>query len=380
MEETSDKNLQAKNKKSRVRLISYFIIALVIIGVCYGIYWAVFLSNKVSTDDAYVTGNQIEVSSQVSGNIEQLNVKNTQYVKQGQVLAILNKQNYKLAYQDAQISLANSVQNAVMLQYTIATLQDQANAQASALKNSQEDLVRANNSKSTISAQTLNNLQNEVNEESYTYKATLNKLKAEKALFVSGGVENQPNVKSAIVNLKTSWLNLQRAVIVAPESGYIAQLSSQVGEAVSAGSSLFEIIPSNQMWVDANFKETQLRNIKPGDKVRITFDIYGSKVFNGKVVGLQSGTGSAFSLIPAENATGNWIKIIQRVPVRIALDQNEVAKNPLIIGLSSNVTVYPGKEANKGIKSLPLSYKTNTLTYNMTYINDLIAKIIKDNE
>jgi len=214
-------------------------------------------------------------------------------------------------------------------------------------------------------------------------KAVKNQLAANKSLLMNVPLKEQPEIQKAISSVKQAWLNLQRTKITSPVDGYVARRSTQVGQKVAVGSALMAIISNEQMWVDANFKETQLKDMRIGQPVKLSFDLYGHDVkFDGKVEGIEMGTGSAFSLLPAQNATGNWIKVVQRVPVRISLDAQQIANYPLRIGLSTlvevNISDTHGEMLSQQKRTAPL-YSTNTLNYDQSAVENLIEKIIRDN-
>ena len=201
--------------------------------------------------------------------------------------------------------------------------------------------------------------------------------------MLDGPLSEQPQIQSAVSNLKQAWLNLERTKIRSPIKGYVARRNAQVGQAVSVGGALMAVVTTDQMWLDANFKETQLTHMRIGQPVEIHFDLYGKdKTFDGKVVGIEMGTGSAFSLLPTQNATGNWIKVVQRVPVRIQLDPQQLAENPLRIGLSATVKVNVSDSQGETLRNqAPTAtlYSTNVLQYDESAVNNLIESIIRDN-
>lgn len=204
-----------------------------------------------------------------------------------------------------------------------------------------------------------------------------------KVMILNTSLENQPAVKQSAAELRDAWLSLQRTDVVSPIDGYVSRRGVQVGSQITSTTPLMAIVPAHHLWVDANFKETQLANVRIGQPATVVSDIYGDDVvFQGKVVGLDMGTGSAFSLLPAQNATGNWIKVVQRLPVRIELDPQEVAKHPLRIGLSTLVTVdtsnTEGHVLASNVRAKP-AYESNALALDLAPVNTLIAEIIRAN-
>jgi membrane fusion protein, multidrug efflux system len=187
-------------------------------------------------------------------------------------------------------------------------------------------------------------------------KAAREQLASNQAMTEGTSVEQHPSVLAAAAKVREAWLASQRAALPAPVDGYVAKRTVQLGQRVGAGSPLMSIIPLKQVWVDANFKEVQLRKIRLGQPVKLTADLYGKKVeYHGTVAGLGAGTGSAFALLPAQNATGNWIKVVQRVPVRIVLDTGEIAANPLRVGLSMDAEVDVSRQDGKTLADAPRS-------------------------
>jgi membrane fusion protein (multidrug efflux system) len=199
-------------------------------------------------------------------------------------------------------------------------------------------------------------------------QAALNAAKAQaqsaRAAVEGTDIANNPTVLQARANFRSAWISAQRNTIVAPVSGYVAQRSVQLGASITPGQQLMTIVPLHDLWIDANFKENQLRHIRIGQPVKITSDLYGGGVeYHGKVIGLGAGTGSVFSLLPAQNATGNWIKVVQRVPVRIALNNDELDKHPLRVGLSTDVTVDISSDQGPALTSAPAQPPAQTSVY-----------------
>lgn len=206
---------------------------------------------------------------------------------------------------------------------------------------------------------------------------------ANQAMLLNTSLENQPAVQQSATALRDAWLALQRTDIRSPINGYVSQRSVQVGSQISTSSALMAVVPDRQLWIDANFKETQLADVRIGQPAKIVSDIYGDDVvYHGKVVGLDMGTGSAFSLLPAQNATGNWIKVVQRLPVRVSIDPQDLAKHPLRIGLSTLVTVdtsdKQGAVLATSVRTTP-AYQSNALELSLAPVNQVILAIISAN-
>ena len=375
------------NNKSQQRKkgLSIFILLLLLISIGSAAYWYLFIKGVEETEDAYVSGNQVMVSAQVAGNISKINVDNMDPVQAGDVLLELDDTNAKLSFEQAKSNLANAVRQVSQLNYTVKQLKSAVRANEITLAQAQGNLNRRVQlvKDGAIDKESFQHAKEAVELAKANLTTSQNQLGANQALLLDGPLSEQPQIQSAVSNLKQAWLNLERTKIRSPIKGYVARRNAQVGQAVSVGGALMAVVTTDQMWLDANFKETQLTHMRIGQPVEIHFDLYGKdKTFNGKVVGIEMGTGSAFSLLPAQNATGNWIKVVQRVPVRIQLDPQQLAENPLRIGLSAtvkvNVTDSQGETLRNQAPATTL-YSTNVLQYDESAVNNLIESIIRDN-
>ena len=379
--QTSSNNKSQQRKKG----LSIFILLLLLIAIGSAAYWFFFIKGFEETEDAYVSGNQVMVSAQVAGNISKINVDNMDPVQAGDVLLELDDTNAKLSFEQAKSNLANAVRQVSQLNYTVKQLKSAVRANEITLAQAQGNLNRRVQlvKDGAIDKESFQHAKEAVELAKANLTTSQNQLEANQALLLDGPLSEQPQIQSAISNLKQAWLNLERTKIRSPIKGYVARRNAQVGQAVSVGGALMAVVTTDQMWLDANFKETQLTHMRIGQPVEIHFDLYGKdKTFNGKVVGIEMGTGSAFSLLPTQNATGNWIKVVQRVPVRIQLDPQQLAENPLRIGLSAtvkvNVTDSQGETLRNQAPSTTL-YSTNVLQYDESAVNNLIESIIRDN-
>ncbi|MDG6895696.1 EmrA/EmrK family multidrug efflux transporter periplasmic adaptor subunit [Volucribacter amazonae] len=374
-----------KTSSKRKKILTYFFIILLLVGIGVAIYWFLVLRNHQETDDAYASGNQVMVSAQVSGNITQINVDDMDFVHQGDVLILLDDTDAKLAFAQSKDALASAVRSIKQLEYTVQQLQATVAANQVTLARAEGDLARRQQlSKSgSIDQESLQHAKDAVALADAQLQVAKSQLLANQALLGNTPLIQQPSVKNAIDNVKQAWLNLQRTQIKSPLSGYVARRTAQVGARATVGSPLLAVIATDDMWVDANFKETQLVNMRIGQPATLVFDLYGDKVeFEGKVEGIELGTGSAFSLLPAQNATGNWIKVIQRVPVRIRLNKDQLAQYPLRIGLSATVNVNTADTSGEVLlsnKRLTPIYRTNVLDYDLAPVNQLIEQIISEN-
>ena len=382
----SDTQNSSNNKsQQRKKGLSIFILLLLLISIGSVAYWYFFIRGFEETEDAYVSGNQVMVSAQVAGNISKINVDNMDPVQAGDVLLELDDTNAKLSFEQAKSNLANAVRQVSQLNYTVKQLKSAVRANEITLAQAQGNLNRRVQlvKDGAIDKESFQHAKEAVELAKANLTTSQNQLEANQALLLDGPLSEQPQIQSAVSNFKQAWLNLERTKIRSPIKGYVARRNAQVGQAVSVGGALMAVVTTDQMWLDANFKETQLTHMRIGQPVKIHFDLYGKdKTFDGKVVGIEMGTGSAFSLLPTQNATGNWIKVVQRVPVRIQLDPQQLAENPLRIGLSATVKVNVSDSQGETLRNqAPATtlYSTNVLQYDESAVNNLIESIIRDN-
>lgn len=328
------------NKRRRIM----FVIAAVFIllGGGLGLNWLLISRFYEETDNAYVQGNVVQITPQIVGTVVKIFADDTDLVKAGQTLVSLDPADTKVAVEQAEAELAQTVREV----RTLYTSHKQSDAN---LVQRQVELTRAEDDLTerkklaltgTISKEELRHAEATVNVARAAVDAAREQLSSGRALTDGTSVRRHPTVQRSSAHLRELLLALQRTTLVAPVNGQIAKRTVQVGQRVSPGAPLMAVIPLDQLWVDANFKEGQLRTMRAGQSVTLTSDLYGSAVkYTGKVVGMGAGTGGAFALLPAQNATGNWIKVVQRVPVRIALDPAQLAAHPLRIGLSIHAEV-----------------------------------------
>ncbi|MBH5935993.1 HlyD family efflux transporter periplasmic adaptor subunit [Neisseria meningitidis] len=299
--------------------------------------------HEEETEDAYVAGRVVQVTPQKGGTVRKVLHDDTDAVKKGDVLAVLDDDNDVLAYERAKNELVQAVRQNRRQNAATSQAGGQVALRRADLARAQDDLRRrsALAESGAVSAEELAHARAAVSQAQAAVKAALaEESSARAALGGDVSLREQPAVQTAIGRLKDAWLNFQRTQIRAPADGQVAKRSVQVGQQVAAGAPLMAVVPLSDVWVDANFKETQLRHMKIGQPAELVSDLYGKQiVYRGRVAGFSAGTGSAFSLIPAQNATGNWIKVVQRVPVRIVLNREDVDRHPLRIGLSMTVKV-----------------------------------------
>ena len=344
--------------------------AIVIAAVGYGLWYYFVGSRYVSTDKAYSAAEVAVVTPSVTGIVQTVNVVDTQAVKQGDVLVQLDDTDARLALAQAEANLGQSRRRVSSYMATDEGLAAQVKAREADETQAQARLVAAQSDftkaqvdlkrrealakSGAVSGEELTNARNAMAQaesnlnvaKAAAAQATANRLstigakKANAALTINATVETNPEVMLAKAKVEQAQVDLARTVIKAPVDGVIARRQVQVGQRVQNGERLMSVVPLHDVHVDANFKEVELRHVKIGQPVEVTADIYGDKVvYHGVVSGVSGGTGSAFSMIPAQNATGNWIKVVQRLPLRITLDKNELAKHPLQVGLSMIATI-----------------------------------------
>ncbi|MEI7087905.1 multidrug efflux MFS transporter periplasmic adaptor subunit EmrA [Pectobacterium versatile] len=376
---------QKNKKQQRKRVLSLLTFIFVVLGCTWLVYWFLVLRHHQSTDDAYVAGNQIQIMAQVSGSVTHVNVDNTDFVKQGQVLVELDPTDAQQTFERAKTGLANSVRQTHQL--IINSKQYQANIELrqTELNKAQSDLSRreALGSANAIGREEVQHARDAVATAKAALEVARQQYQANQAMILDTPLEKQPAIQQASVEMRDAWLALQRTKIVSPIDGYVSRRSVQIGARISSTSALMAVVPANHLWVDANFKETQLANMRIGQPATVIADIYGDDVvYQGKVVGLDMGTGSAFSLLPAQNATGNWIKVVQRLPVRIEIDPKQIAEHPLRIGLSALVNVDTANTEGSALaetsRTTP-AYQSDALTLDLTPVNQEISAIIQAN-
>jgi membrane fusion protein (multidrug efflux system) len=387
---------------NRARKIALSLIALIVVlgAIAYAVYYFMFLAHYESTDNAYVNGNVVQVTPQVGGTVLAINADDTDYVKAGQSLVKLDTSDAQVALDQAEAQLAQAVREVRTLYVNNSSYTAQIAAREADLARMRADAVRAqddvnrrqpllatgavgqeefNHAKATLAA-----AQSAVAAAQSGATAAREALASNQSLTEGTSVEDHPNVQRAAARVREAYLALNRANLPSPVDGYVARRSVQVGQRISAGTPLMSVIALDQVWVDANFKESQLANLRLGQPVTLQADVYGKKVeYNGTVQGLGAGTGAAFALLPAQNATGNWIKVVQRVPVRIALDPKQLQDHPLRIGLSMDAKVDIADTSGKMLSGAPRAAGAVTQTTVFDQINSQadaeVDKIIASN-
>ncbi|MDC9593122.1 multidrug efflux MFS transporter periplasmic adaptor subunit EmrA [Xenorhabdus sp. IM139775] len=385
-EKQSPSEVEKETKKQQRRLImTSLTLFFLLLGAGYTVYWFLTLRYHQDTDNAYVTGNQIQVMSQMAGSVVSVNFDNTDFVKSGQPLVQLDPRDAELALKRAENELANTVR--ITHQHMIDSKRYQAIIELKkiALRKAQHDLNRREilGTQDLIGKEELQHMREAVSAAQAELDVAIAQYQSNQAIILDTPLEKQPAIEKAASGVRDAWLALQRTHIVSPVDGYVARRSVQVGSRINSGTPLMAIVPANNMWIEANFKETQLANMQIGQPAKIISDFYGADVvYTGKVTGIDMGTGSAFSLLPAQNASGNWIKVVQRLPVRIELDPEQLKQHPLRIGLSTKVTVDTANSNGTVVaaseRTLP-AYHTNALTIDMAPANKIVTDVINSN-
>jgi len=363
---TSDQALKNKRKKALSIVAIFIVIALVLFLV-----WKFFLNNSVSTENAYVGAETASITSMVSGQVAEVLVHDTQAVKQGDILAKIDDRDAKIAVAQARAELTKAKRQYKQTAANSGALSSQIGVSDDAIRSAKAQLAQAQaalhkaqdeytrreklSASGAVSKEELSTAQSALDtakagvasaeaglaQARSSQKAAQSNLAANEALIQGANENSTPDVLVAEAKLKQAELDLERTVIKAPFDGVVSRRSIQVGQRVAPGTMLMMVVPVDQLYVDANFKESQLEKVRVGQKAELTSDLYGKSVkYHGTVVGFSGGTGSAFALIPAQNATGNWIKVVQRLPVRIQLDPKELAEHPLRVGLSMEAEIH----------------------------------------
>jgi len=339
---STEKTKAVPKSTRRWRLLGGLFAVLATVGAVYGTYWAQVLRYRQSTDDAYVGGNVVQITPQISGTVVAIGADDTQFVKAGQPLVRLDPADAHVALDQAEAQLARTVRDVRNLYATSSQLAATVQMRQTELAAARSDLARRQQLVVTgaISGEELQHAVDAVKTAQAQLIAAGQQLAGNRARVDGTTLEDHPQVRDAAAAVRNAYLTLERTELEAPVAGFVARRNVQLGQRVSPGAALMAVVPLDQVWVDANFKEPQLAHMRIGQPVQVTADLYGGHVvYHGTVAGFGAGTGAAFSLLPAQNATGNWIKIVQRVPVRIALDPREIAAHPLQIGLSMKAEV-----------------------------------------
>ncbi len=385
--EINQTKASTNSNRARSKALWRLTLVLLLAGLAWFLYWYFYLQYYESTDDAYANGNLVNINSAISGTVVAFFADDTDFVKEGQLLVKLDSIRYELTYQKELATLAS-----VTLQ--VRQLYDNVRANQANVKNKRSVLEEAKtNYESRLELQKKNPLA--VAREDFTqshrnflvaeFELQQAESQLEAALTAAGNTppEKHPLIEQQKENIRTAYYQLQHCSIYSPATGFVAQRSVDVGEWIIPTVNLMAVIPTDYVWVDANFKETQLRKMRIGQPAVVWFDLYGSHVqYEGKVIGIGLGTGSIFSLIPPQNATGNWIKIVQRIPVRISLDPEKIKAFPIRLGISATVDVDVSNQNLPFLSTSPLYKpvaKTNIFEINLEKVNQLMDNIVQNN-
>jgi membrane fusion protein, multidrug efflux system len=371
------------NSGKRKRMMTLLVLVIVIAAIAYGLYYFLVARFTESTDDAYVNGNVVQITPQVTGTVIALKADDTQTVNVGDPLVLLDPADARVTLEQTEAQLAQTVRQVRGLFADDSKYEAQVAVSQADLSRAQDDLRRRMEVAQTgaVSQEEVSHAREAVRSAEGALDAAQQQLAANRALTANTTIASHPNVEAAAAKVRDAYLANARNTLPAPVTGYVAKRSVQVGQRVSPGSPLMSVVPLSSLWVDANFKEVQLKHMRIGQPVEMTADVYGSSVvYHGKVVGFSAGTGSAFSLLPAQNATGNWIKVVQRLPVRISLDPEDLLKHPLRIGLSMQVDVNIRNDSGTQLGNAQNTvYETDVFAKYGAEADAEIARIISEN-
>ena len=377
-------NKQGNPRKRKVWLLA--LLLLVVLGAIgvWGWYELYGRFNE-NTDDAYVNGNVVEITPLTTGTVISIGADDGDLVHEGQVLLQFDPNDAQIDLQNAQANLAKVVRQVRGLYSNVDGMKAQVTARRAELQKAQDNFNRRRTlaAGGAISQEELSHARDDLASAQSALANAQQQLSSTSALVDDTVVSNHPDVRAASAQLRQAYLASARTTLIAPVTGYVAKRTVQLGQRIQPGTATMAVIPLNQLWIDANFKETQLRDMRIGQPVEITADLYGSDIkYSGTIDSLGAGTGSAFALLPAQNATGNWIKIVQRVPVRIHINADELSKHPLRIGLSTVVDVDLHDQSGPVLAQQPpqkASFSTNVYDKQLGEADAMIAQLIHDN-
>ncbi|WP_349431207.1 HlyD family efflux transporter periplasmic adaptor subunit [Methylomarinum sp. Ch1-1] len=382
------KNIRPKEiirqRNRRLKAVTLFIL---LASLAYFAYWWYLNRDWVTTDDAFVGGHLIKLKAQTDGTVVEILAENTQAVKRGQVLVRLDGTKAQIDLEQAQAELGETVRNIVTLNAEVETLRQRIAAKKATMALIKHDLDRfvAAQREGAVADQKVENARDRL----MALRATIAEIRAEKnglqAQVLGGAVETHPAVEKAKSRVRRAFLEYQRRNVRAPVSGVVAKRQAQVGDSIKAGASLLVIVPLDDLWIDANFLETKIADIRPGQSAEIRVDAYGDELlYHGRVQGINPGTGSSFALLPTDNSSGNFIHIAERVPVRIGLDAEELKQNPLQPGLSTltriNISESGDALYSSSVNSDGDAYRTQIYQHELDGVEQLIDRIIVQNQ
>jgi len=385
--DTSKQDAAKKDSNPRKRKVLLIGLALIVILGGLGVWaWHELYGRwNESTDDAYVNGNVVEITPLVTGTVTSIGADDGDLVRAGQVLLQFDPSDAEVGLQSAEANLAKTVRQVRGLYSNVDGMKAQLAAQRAEVKKAQDNYNRRKNlaAGGAISQEELSHAHDDLISAQSALNNVQQQLASSVALVDDTEVSSHPDVKAAAAQLRQAYLANARSTLIAPVTGYVAKRTVQLGQRVQPGTALMAVIPLNELWIDANFKETQLGKMRIGQPVEIESDLYGSDVkYSGTIDSLGAGTGSAFALLPAQNATGNWIKIVQRVPVRVHINADELAEHPLRIGLSTVVNVNLHDQSGPVLAQQPpkkASFSTNVYEQQLAEADAVIARLIQEN-
>ncbi len=389
---TTELNPQAANRPAPAangRRRRALILLLLVVAAALAAWLAWYLLHgrwHEETDDAYVQGNVVSIVPQTSGTVTGIEADEGDRVEAGQVLVRLDPNDARVAYDQAVANLAATVRQVRGYFSSAEAAEAELRARRVAVEQARADLRRREGlvESGAISREELAHARDVLAAAEAALGTAEGNLQRSRALVDATTVRGQPQVQAAASQLRQAWLELQRTGIVAPVSGYVARRQVQLGQRVQPGATLMTVVPLEQVWVEANFKETQLADMRIGQPVEVRADLYGGSVkYDGRIASLGMGTGAAFSLLPPQNASGNWIKIVQRVPVRIELDPAQLAEHPLRLGLSMHVDVNV-RDRSGPVLAAPRKadepcYATDVYRRQLEEADALVTRIIEEN-
>ncbi|RQT29651.1 HlyD family secretion protein [Burkholderia cepacia] len=379
----NDPALDARRATRRKRFIVFFAVVLVA-ALAWIAYWLLSDRYYEDTDDAYVAGSIVQVAAQIPGSVTDVVVADTQAVRAGQTLVKLDDTEASVAFAQAKAQLAQAVRQVANAKISNTMYVEAVNARRADLSLAQRAFAaRSGASVEIVAPEELARARAAVAGAQANLAAAQAQLDAARALGTRLPVDENPAVVQAAAQFKLAYRNLKRTTIVAPVDGTIGQRSVQVGQQVGPGVPLMSIVQLNRLWIEANFKEGQIRHMRIGQPVEVVSDLYGSRVtYRGRVQGFSAGTGSAFSMLPSQNAAGNWIKVVQRVPVVIALEPRDLAAHSLRVGLSMRATVDTHDRNGHALDSEPPTPAVSTRVHDgvASDAEAAAAAIIRENQ
>lgn len=373
------------NQRKRKTLLLGLLVLVLVLGAGVWAWHELYGRWSESTDDAYVSGNVVEITPLVTGTVTSIGADDGDLVQAGQVLIQFDPSDAEVGLQSAEAKLARAVRQVRGLYSNVDGQKAQVASRKAELQKAQENYNRRKTlaAGGAISQEELSHARDDLASAQSALSNAQQQLNTTTALVDDTVVSSHPEVQAAAADLRQAYLDNARTTLVAPVTGYVAKRTVQLGQRLQPGTATMAVIPLDQLWIDANFKETQLRNMRIGQPVDIVADLYGSDVkYSGTIDSLGAGTGSAFALLPAQNATGNWIKIVQRVPVRIHINAEQLAQHPLRIGLSTQVDVDLHDQSGPVLAQQPpqkASFATQVYDRQLVEADTLIARLIHDN-